>query len=243
MANLSDCMHSVSYGTQTIHFSLRQSERKSLAVHVHPNQDVEVVAPQTVSLEAIYKGIQKRASWIKTQQQYFSQFQPEETRRQYVSGETYRYLGKHYRLKVRQGDTNKVELTAEGFLFVPSLNPDSQTLTKSLVEEWFKRRAQEIFKDRLTVCVKKFQKPEEFTPAELLIRNLNKRWGSMNRSRKMTLNTKLIYAPIPCIDYVILHELCHIKHYNHGKSFLDLFHSVMPDWKHYKDQLENLGCA
>ena len=132
--NLSHCMHSVAYGTQTIHFILRRSERKSLAVHVHPNQNVEVIAPQTALLEAIYKGVQKRASWIKTQQQYFSQFPPKETKRQYASGETYRYLGKHYRLKVRQGDTNKVELTAEGFLFVSSLNPDSQTLTKSLVE-------------------------------------------------------------------------------------------------------------
>ena len=234
-------VHSVAYGTQTIHFNLRRSERKSLAVHVHPNQDIEVIAPPMANLEAIYKVVQKRAYWIKTQQQYFNQFQPKETKRQYVSGETYYYLGKQYRLRVRQGSTNKVELTAEGFLLVSSCNPDRQTFTKNLIQEWFKRRAYEVFKDRVTICMKKFQKPEEFLPEGLLIRKLNKRWGSINRARKMTLNTKLIHAPIPCIDSVILHELCHLKHYNHGKSFMNLLQSVMPEWKRYKDQLENLG--
>ena len=230
-------VHSITYGSQTINFELRRSMRKTLAIHVHPDMRIEVIAPATAELEKIEKKVQKRAKWIKKQQLFFEQFYPKTLKRLYVSGESHYYLGRQFRLKITRGLINKVK-TSGGFIHVSSHYPNNQKLNTQLIEDWFKARANEKFKERLALCIVKFSNPENFTPHSLVIRQMSNRWGSMTATKRLVLNTKLIHAPIHCIDYVIIHELCHIKHSNHGPDFWKLLDLIMPDWKISKNKLE-----
>ena len=233
-------LHRVSYGSQTIDFELRRASRKTMAIHVHPDMRVEVVAPCAVELEKIYQRVLRRAKWIKAQQIFFEPFHPKALPRQYVSGETHRYLGRQLRLKIKGDLINKVTMSA-GHLLVSSHYPRNTALTCELVTNWMKAHAHQKFKERLALCIQRFPASEKFTPRGIIIRQLSNRWGSMTQAKRLVLNTKLIHTPLPCIDYVIIHELCHMQHPNHSSKFWKLLATVLPDWQKRKAQLEKHG--
>lgn len=234
---MSAARHSVPYGKQTIDFDLHHATRKTMAIHVHPDMRVEVIAPATAELENIYQKVRKRAKWVRTQQIFFEQFHPKTPARQYISGENHRYLGRQLRLKVKQGLVCEVKVSA-GHIIVSSHYPGNVKLTETLVTEWFKAKAHRKFKERLEICLQKFSTPEKFSPQGIIIRQLQNRWGSMTGAKRLVLNTRLIHAPVSCIDYVIIHELCHIQHPDHSAKFWKLLATILPDWQKRKNQLE-----
>jgi hypothetical protein len=103
MKNADNAVHAVTFGGRKIDFELRRTKRKTLAITVKPDTSVVVTAPNGASLEAVAAKVRKRAVWIRRQQDYFATFLPQVPPRQYVSGETHRYLGRQYRLKVLRG--------------------------------------------------------------------------------------------------------------------------------------------
>lgn len=234
---MSASRHVIAYGSEEIKFQLRRSSRKTLAIHVHPDLTVDVVAPADAPLERIYAKVRERARWILSQLRYFTQFLPRTPERQYLPGETHRYLGRQYRLKVEEGSPGGVKLT-RGFLTVTSPSPGDQAVTRKLVEAWFLAHARERYAERLEACLKPFPEPEVVRPTGLLIRELAGRWGSMTPAGRLVLNRRLIQAPVGCIDYVIVHELCHREHAHHGPAFWQLLDRVMPDWERRKVRLE-----
>jgi predicted metal-dependent hydrolase len=125
-----------------------------------------------------------------------------------------------------------------GHLIVQSLKPKQPDVTKALVEQWYRERAQAKFRERLALCQQRFSKPEDFEPEGLVIMRLRQRWGSMTPTGKLILNRVLIRASVDAIDYVITHELCHMRHNHHGGAFFDLLDRVMPDWEKRKLKLE-----
>jgi predicted metal-dependent hydrolase len=106
------------------------------------------------------------------------------------------------------------------------------------VEEWYRERAQVKFRDRLAVTLGRFPSPEEFEPKGLVVRQLRQRWGSMTTGEKLILNLSLIRSSVDAIDYVITHELCHMRFRHHGPEFFQLLDRVMPDWEKRKIKLE-----
>lgn len=232
-------LHSVLYGSQVISFQLKRRKRTTLAISVYPDLTVEVVAPLDAPLERVYAKVRARARWIKHQLRFFDQFLPRTPDRQYVSGETHRYLGRQYRLKVVEGDSPSVKLT-RGWLTVTSPAPTDVAVTRRLVEAWFLGRARGKFAERLNECLRLFPDPEAVRPVGLIVRSLSARWGSMTAARRLVLNRRLIQAPTPCIDYVIAHELCHVLHPHHGPEFRRMLEFVMPDWEKRKLRLEQV---
>ena len=230
-------VHSVAYGSQSVNFELRRSLRKTMAIHVHPDMRVEVIAPLAAPLDNICQKVRKRARWIKTQQIFFEQFHPKTPPRQYVSGGNSYYLGRQLRLKVTRDIVAGVKVSG-GRILVSSHYPNNQHLTRELIEGWFKERARQKFHERLSFCLQKFPAPGNYMPQGLTIRNLANRWGSMTSAKRLVLNIRLIHAPPACIDYVIVHELCHIQHPNHGPEFWKLLTVTLPDWQKRKNQLE-----
>ena len=111
-------------------------------------------------------------------------------------------------------------------------------MTREVVEQWYRERAQVKFRERLALCQQLFPNPDAFEPAGLVIMQLRQRWGSMTPSGKLILNRVLIRASVEAIDYVITHELCHMRHDHHGTAFFNLLDRVMPDWKKRKIRLE-----
>jgi len=227
----------LTYGGGQIAFRLVRRNRNTLAISVNPDAGVEVIAPMGASLEKIFEKVRKRAPWIQRQKRFFTQFQPRTLERKYVSGETHLYLGRQYKLKIVPHMQQQVKLN-RGRLIVQSLKPKKREVTKALVEQWYHERAQATFRERLALCQRRFPKPEDFAPARLVIMQLRQRWGSMTPTGKLILNRVLIRASVDAIDYVITHELCHMRHNHHGGAFFDLLDRAMPDWEKRKLKLE-----
>lgn len=228
----------ITYGDRVIEFEVIRSERKTLDISVHPDQLVTVKAPVDALLEEIDRRVKNHARWILKQQQYFSQFEPRTPPRQYISGETHLYLGRQYRLKVQQSSHPSVKLKGR-YLYVETPQPDHTEMTCNLLYDWYLERAQIKFNERLDACFAAFKRLGVERPT-LQIRRLSKRWGSLTANGSLILNRDLIRASSRYIDYVITHELCHLKHSEHSPAFYNFLSLMMPDWETRKLKLEQV---
>lgn len=235
---MSATIRTINYGDEIIAFEVNFSERKTLDISVHPNQYVTVKAPVDALLEEIDQRVKNRARWILKQQEYFSQFEPRTPPRRYISGETHLYLGRQYRLKVEINLQASVKLKGR-YIHVQAPQPDCTETTQKLLEKWYLERAKAKFNERLDFCFVPFKRFGCDLP-NLQIRRLSKRWGSLTASSTIVLNRDLIRASSRGIDYVITHELCHLKHPDHSCAFYDLLSSIMPDWEKRKLRLEQM---
>lgn len=226
----------VSYGREKIEFSYCHVNRKTLEIAVHPNQAVVVKGPLGIETEEIHRRVAGRARWIIKQRNYFRQFEPRTPMRCYVGGETHLYLGKHHRLKIKKGRQNEIKLM-RGYFEIKIKEPVSSNKIKCLLDEWYARKATDKFWERLNHCWPYFNKLSLPQP-RLQIKRLKKRWGSLSARGMLTLNTNLIRAPKECIDYVVVHELCHLQCKDHSPKFYNLLKKIMPDWKKRKHKLE-----
>tara|TARA_R110002050_G_scaffold14376_11_gene45434 strand:+ start:1102 stop:1800 length:699 start_codon:yes stop_codon:yes gene_type:complete len=228
-------MHQVKYGTKTIDFNISRTNRKTLAIEVHPDSTVQLVAPENALISDIKEKVITRGRWILKQQYYFEQFLPHTPIREYISGETHYYLGKRYILKVINDNYKSVKLKG-GQLHITS--PDtSNDKVKALMASWYYGHAKQKFKSILDEAILKFKK-EDVVLKRMDIKRMKNRWGSCNSQGVVTLNPELVKAPSKCIEYVILHELCHLVIPNHKKEFYDLLEQKMSNWKKWKKHLE-----
>ena len=223
------------YGERKIAYAVEFCSRKTLEISVMPNSAVQVRAPQGATLEAIAQKVQKKAPWIVEKQDWFAKFPKVSTPKQYLGGETHLYLGRHYRLKIEKGKGRSVKIDG-GFIRIEMANTH-QTAVRKLLDEWLRERANVQFKKTLEMCVAKYKLAE--TP-RLQIRSMKTRWGSLSQGGILTLNIKLIAAPKECIEYVVVHELCHLKYPNHDNKFYRLLETRLPDWEKRKQKLESL---
>ena len=219
---------------QVIHSSVR----KSISIQVNPDCSVKIRVPKWLSQQKIDEIIKERTDWINKKIEYFEK-NPKQTSKpkEYTDGESFYYLGKEYKLKIFEGKENSIERTEDTiFLYkTPKRNP------KNMLIKWFSDLAKEVFEERLQANFEIFSKQYQYSFPTLQLRKMKSRWGSMSSSGNMTLNTSLIFAPIDCIDYVIMHELCHLKHKNHGKKFHQLQGKFTPNYKEIKKKLETFS--
>jgi predicted metal-dependent hydrolase len=227
---------SVAHGKKNIEFSLFHVDRKTLEIAVHPDQTVVVKAPLGIDTEAIRTRVARRAGWIIRQRDFFQQFDPRTPPRSYVGGETHLYLGRHYRLRIGCGNRDAVKLT-RGYFEIEVKGDISPEKIKSLLEGWYRDRAASKFHESLDRCWPHFEKHSSVKP-RMQIKYMRKRWGSLSANGMLTLNTDLIRAPRECIDYVVVHELSHLRYKNHTPEFYRFLDKVMPDWKKRKHKLE-----
>ena len=230
------CTNFFEYGSQKIGFDVLYVRRKTMEIAVLPDRKVIIRAPHGTDLMDIHKRVRKRARWICRQISHFHQYEPRTLPRQYVSGETHLYLGKQYRLKVIKGDKEEVKLM-KGRLFVILQKARQPQIIKRCLDEWYKKKAWEKFPDIFEGCLVRFQRISIERPV-LKIKKMKTRWGSLSKQRTLTLNLRLIYAPSDCIEYVIIHELCHLKHHDHSSGFYTLMERFLPDWEKRKKRLE-----
>lgn len=225
----------LTYGGDSIRYEVRfLATRQTLAIEVHPDSRVLVRAPLGCSEALIAERVQKRAGWISRQLAEFERYRPRTPARQYVNGESHLYLGRQYRLKLLQGDSAGVKL-ARGHLIV-SLPGDRDTdRTRALLHRWYLDRARSVFGEVLSTSLRSFNGVEH---PRLIVRTMQSRWGSLSRAGTMTLNVNLVRAPRPCIEYVVMHELCHTRHRDHDALFFKLLGQLMPDWERRKQRLE-----
>lgn len=226
----------IEYGKEIIEFELVREDRKTFSIEVLPTTKIKVKAPEKKNKTDILNKVLKRAKWITKQKQYFVDNYKKPDEKRYVSGESFRYLGKQYRLKVIKSITDSVKLK-NGYLMVESFSKTPE----ELVNNWYENKARQIYERELDKCFKEFSSNNLNKPL-LKIRKLKKRWGGYNKEKNIiTMNIETIKASPSCIEYVIFHELCHSKHFSHNKAFYELLETKCKNWKFLKSKLEQLN--
>lgn len=226
------------HGGFEIPFHINYSERSRLTIHVHPEMELEVLAPTGRPNDAVLDRVEARAPWIVKQWRFFERYQPTQPDRQFVSGETHRYLGRQYRLKVTQASEPSAKLLG-GFLHVSQFDILDPSATKELVERWYQEHATSTFARRFEICWEFSKSLNLKSRPNVSIRKMRKRWGSCTKAGNISLNLALVKTPVHCIDYVIAHELCHLKIHNHSPKFYRTLDRILPDWQFRKQRLES----
>ena len=243
------------YGNDTICYDVirktkpadnaKQTARKVI-IKVHPDQRVVATVPHDASEDAIVDAMHKRARWIWQNIDDFAKQKDTVLHKRYVSGETQFYLGKRYVLKVIV-DAEQVPSVklSRGKLNVTlkhevSKETDERLVKiKPLIDKWYQHKAKAIFHERLTELLPKATWVTGIPSFRVMA--MKKQWGSCSTKGNLMLNPHLVKAPKECIDYVILHELCHIAEHNHSDKFWRLLTQVMPTWKEVKAKLDDMA--
>jgi predicted metal-dependent hydrolase len=229
------------YGSRTAEYDVRETAQLTarLRIHVEPGGALVVEAPLGAPETMIRAGVQKRARWIMDHIGRFEDYRRHALPRDYRSGETHFYLGRRHRLKIlaAPGVARSVRLVA-GRLDVsaPSGGADDVGLA---LQAWYRRRALAYFSRRTARLAAELPWIEAAPPVKLL--KMKRSWGSRSPHGAITLNPALIKAPVHCVEYVLLHELCHLAEHNHSPRFYALLDRHMPDWRAAKDELDSLS--
>lgn len=257
----------IHYGADKIHYEIvrkavkdkskndklmtEKSKPRKVVIKVYPDQRVVATAPINATDEMIHDAMMKRARWIWQSLQDFAKQQDYALPKRYVSGETQFYLGRRYVLKVLIDSENPDTMSStvklsRGQLNVALMQSDARlsaeeraALIKRLMDKWYQDKAKIIFAERLEAVLPKAAWVTDTPDFRLLA--MKKQWGSCSTKGNVILNPHLVKAPKECIDYVILHELCHIAEHNHSEHFWRLLTQVMPNWKEVKAKLNGMA--
>lgn len=233
-------MLSFFYGDERITFERvnRQKAGKAL-IKVHPDCRVQVSAMPDVPDAELVQAAKKRGRWIYEQLRTFRAQLEHVKPREYVSGESHYYLGRQYLLKVMVDPSSVQSVKLYRGKIEVSVRERNVERIKSLLEGWYKEKAKEVFKSRLDAIMTQAIWIEK--APELRILTMQTQWGSCSPNGRITLNPLLVKAPRECIDYVILHELCHLVEHNHSERFYRLLSQVMPKWEKTKAKLDGMA--
>lgn len=228
----------VPYGTTRIEFHVAYSSRKTLGISVFPNGEVQVVAPYASKKEQIEDLIVKKAAWISRQIRRFKSIEAGRSSRkiEYVPGETFYLLGRKYRLKFIVDNMETIGIEGRYLVVRGKTRPDPGKMER-IISKWYRTQAKMIILERWERHQHILRK-EKFSAHRISIRSMKHRWGSCTENRSISFNVSLVQKPVQCIDYVIVHELCHLKHMDHGKGFYRMLGMYMGDWERRKARLE-----
>ncbi len=234
--------HSVQYGEELIRFGLRRQPSRTVqrvAIHVEPDGSVLVDAPEATPIDAVLKAVKKRSRWISQHVSAARERLAHVLPREYVSGEALHYLGRRYRLKVVVQAGATPDTRMRGGFIVVTVPEHAPTMIRAALDAWYRLRARELFADRLTAVAAPLRWVMQLPPTRLQFMTVQ--WGSCSPAGRITLNPLLIKTPRECVDYVLLHELCHLLHHNHSPKFYKTLERHMPRWRVIKEKLDNMA--
>lgn len=237
MAHVAESEHVLTWGERTIPYHLSLEPRGDLVITVHPNLRVAVRAPNSKPADKIQQRVHAKRAWIARQLRDFERYHPLPEPRRFVPGETHWYLGRQYRLRVANGPPS-VRLS-KGRMIVAVPEPEISSSVAATVQAWYNARARMVFGERLVEILRTVRRFGRTAP-QLRVRAMRGRWGSCTPNGTITLNTELVRASKSCIDYVIVHELCHLIVATHSPRFFRLLDSCMPEWKRQRERLNRI---
>lgn len=230
----------LAYGDQRIPYQVAFDDNRNtrVAIHVNPDGSVSVDAPHGFDDADIRNAVQKRARWVANHvmdaHQRYAQVRPKE----YVSGEQVLYLGRRYMLKVVQVSEKPTEARLKGNrLEVESRSGEAGDI-KARMRAWYRVKGQDYFARRLDLLSKSL--PWVSAVPSFRLVEMQRQWGSCSSSGEIIINPHLVKAPRPCIDYVLIHELAHLKYHDHGAAFWNLLDAHAGDWRKSKHYLDGL---
>jgi predicted metal-dependent hydrolase len=232
-------IHEIPVSGGTLRYELSWTlRRRTVGIVVEPDRRVVVMAPRSATRERVAALVAHRIRWVRRQWERIDSLPARAPPRQWVNGETHRYLGRQYRLKIGTARTPEVKLHG-GYFVVSVPDPRNGRAIRAAMEDWYQERAVVLLNHRAQRALAATTWLE-VGPLVIRIGQLQSRWGSTSRAGRITFNVDLVKAPLPCVDYVVAHELVHLRIPNHSPAFWRMLGRVMPDWKRWKERLERV---
>jgi hypothetical protein len=226
----------LTYGKHKYKYGLIKEDRKTLSLTIHPNLAIVVKSPSYALDEKVELFLKRKWLWLERKIRFFKKHVKTQAIKDYVSGESFHYLGKQYLLKVIFSDSNKISLSKRTIYLNTSGDARDSDNNRKLIEKWYKDQTKEVLNERFLENLKLFSLKHK---PIMEIRKMKRRWGSYVNSKKIILNSELIKVSTDCIDYVIVHELCHLKHKNHSELYYKYLGIKCPNWKNIREKLGN----
>jgi predicted metal-dependent hydrolase len=224
------------YTVQEIEFKVTFSARRTLGITVLPDSTVIVRVPYRTAISTINRIVTEKADWIIKHRDSAVQRVKNRPDSTFAEGGVHLFRGSEYILRIKSSGRNYVRFF-DGTVEMGLEKSGDHTALKKLLYDHYKTEASVIFPELLNRMLNKFE-GQKFKPSGLVIRTMTRRWGSCSSKGIITLSTELIKLPDFYIEYVIVHELCHLKHHNHGAGFYNLLSELFPEWKHVRKQLK-----
>lgn len=234
----------LTYGNKTVRYRVVRSatRRRSVTIQIIPHEPVRVLVPSAMSAGRIRTLLARKAEWIiRKQEMPGVAFAPV---REYVNGETFPYLGRHYRLRVhvrawlRRPQVRLVGRHLE--VTLPKRLPQRRSAIRRALFRWYKERAGEKLVERMHLFLPKLGLNRTLV---VRVRDQTRRWGSCSTAGRLNFNWRIVMAPLSLVDYVVVHELCHMVHPNHSRAFWEHVRSVLPDYEERRARLLSLGAT
>lgn len=221
-----------------INFEIEYKKRKTFAIEIIPPNKIKVKSPRGISKSKIEELVHSKANWIIKKLEEFKDIEHMQIERRFVDGEIFMYLGKEYILKITQDkNLKKAEVSiCNEFIHVKTPKIEIEIIKKIMIE-WYKIECDKKIRERIEVYGQKLGE----MPRIIKVKEQKRRWGTCTSRRDVLFNWKCIMAPIDVIDYIVVHELCHLVHMNHSANFWSLVKSNFPHYEEKKQWLRKNG--
>ena len=220
---------------------IKRPRRKTASISVKPDCSVRILVPSTLSEQKIIQLVEHKSQWIQGKISHFQEIQGNQREKEYISGESFTYLGRNYRLKIiADGSSDAVKLVNGRFnVYVPSgMLPETHNqVVVGELSRWYREHAIVRLKSK----TKRYAKQMNISPVSVDIKDYKSRWGGCHFDGRIFYNWKIIVAPHSIVDYVVVHELAHLVHADHSKKFWKLLGSIIPDYTERKEWLKVNG--
>ena len=231
-------MMTIQYGTQAIEFTVTYRKRKTIEIGVEPPNAVSVVAPVGIDDDVLIKHVESKAKWIVQKLYEIKEIQSKHIDREFVNGEAFIYLGRNHTLLIVD-DNSLIKPVTKLFQgkFVISTPTREQVKLKVSMEEWYRQKTLEKVQERIAY----YQRYFDVEPTDVRVKEQKKRWASCTVKRELLFNWRCTMAPSWVLDYIVVHEMCHMLQMDHSKEFWILVDRIMPDYEIRREWLKNYG--
>lgn len=222
-------VHEITQEGRKIRFDVIRSGRRKTSEITIDHTGIVVRVPASKNTKDVYNMVSKKAHWIFNKQEEYSHIASEVAKPTYVEGSRLPYLGRMIPVRIiHEGKKDAMRLFKGEFVvtLVSTEKTEGDTIQR-LYEKWITEQAA----NHLVAAAKRYSEMVGVTPRRIIVKNLRKRWGSATKDNVINLNLNLIKAPEGVIDYVVLHELCHLKVRNHSHHFWDMVARIMPSYR------------
>jgi predicted metal-dependent hydrolase len=222
---------------QDFEYKIKYSHRRSISILVSPDTGVTVRAPFRTPVRTIEHFVNEKSAWIIKTLGSFSSLKRLDKQHGYSDGDSILLFGETFKLKIVPSDRYFIQLKDDKIIELEFRENNNPLLIRAIFENWLKLTAKKELTSRFQEALVKYS-DYGFTPTEFTVRTMKKRWGSCSSKGKITISYDLLRIDKKFSEYVIVHELCHLKQHNHSGNYYKLLSEVYPDWKKVREELK-----